>query len=83
MKRRVSIAVIFTLFLIKGLFWVFATVKVFMFVFPKVKVQRVRDVYSDNFVLMADNLCEKKEPFLLIVVVSSPKNYYQGDIIQK
>ena len=41
-------------------------------------VLRVRDVYSGGYILKPDNLCEKREPFLLVVVVSSPKNYYQG-----
>ena len=71
MRQKVPVAVICILCLIK----------VIMLVFPGASVRRVRDLYSGRYRLQADNLCQKKDPFLLVVVVSSPKNYYQEGTI--
>ena len=72
MRQKVPLAVICTLCLIKAI----------MLVFPRASVLRVRDVYSGRYVLEAENLCEEKDPFLLVVVVSSPKNYHQRKLIR-
>ena len=71
MRQKIPVAVICIL----------CVIKVIMLVFPRASVRRVRDVYSGSYVLQAENLCQKKEPFLLVIVVSSPKHYYQGGTI--
>ena len=79
MRKRVPLAVFCVLFLVKA--YVLIRALAWVLSIKENKVLRVRDVYSGGYILKPDNLCEKREPFLLVVVVSSPKNYYQGGAI--
>ena len=79
MRKRVPLALFLILFLVKAFLLIRALTWVLSI--KENKVLRVRDVYSGGYILKPDNLCEKGEPFLLVVVVSSPQNYYQGGAI--
>ena len=76
MRKRVPLAVFCVLFLVKAYLLIRALTWVLSI--KENNVLRVRDVYSGGYILKPDNLCKKGEPFLLVVVVSSPQNYYQG-----